>query len=119
MEDTLLALNTGYWRTRDGTVIDRRKGKVHLINIEWREKVDRITETIEEVRRRLREGLGLDEMLLRFDHFPMQRMHLMLEGRFRGDRELSEWMDERRNEAVQLINSILRELGHPEVAGIR
>lgn len=35
MEDTLLALNTGYWRTRDDALIDRGKGKAHLVSPEW------------------------------------------------------------------------------------
>lgn len=119
MEDTLLALNTGYWRTRDGTVIDRSKGKVHLINSEWRRKVDQVAEIVEEVRRRFKEALGLDEMLFRLDYLPMRGMHRMMEHRFRGNLELGQWMDERRNQAVELINSLLRELGHSDIASIR
>ncbi len=38
MEDTLLALNTGYWRTRDGALIERARGKVHVVHPPWREK---------------------------------------------------------------------------------
>ena len=70
IEDTLLALNTGYWRTREGVVIDRSQGKAHLVNQNWRDRLDRIAEIIEEIRTRFRQALRLDEMLFRWSYPP-------------------------------------------------
>ena len=114
MEDTVLALNTGYWRTRDGVVIERGKGKIHIVRPEWRAKIDEISETVEEIRRRFREALGLEGML-----YELVRFDPVMERHFRADRELGEWMDERRQHAIDLMNSILSEIGHQPLEGLR
>ena len=119
IEDTLLALNTGYWRTRDGVAIDRSQGKAHLVNQNWRDKLDGIASILEEIRTRFRQSLGLDEMLLRWHYPPSHRIDRMMEDRFRGDFKLGLWMDEKRREANELMNSILREIGHPELRALR
>ncbi len=36
-----------------------------------------------------------------------------MEKRFRHDRDLSNWMDERREKSINIINSILKEINHP------
>lgn len=46
MEDTLIALNTGYWRLRDGPLIVRGKGKASLVSKPWRDKLDQIVSHI-------------------------------------------------------------------------
>jgi hypothetical protein len=116
MEDTLLALNTGYWRTRDGAIIDRAKGKSYVVHAEWRDKLDKITQLVEEIREKFHEAVGFNEMLYRLRHrAPHRMMHEMemeMEARFRYNRPVGEWMDEKRNEAIELLNSILEEIGH-------
>jgi hypothetical protein len=116
MEDTLLALNTGYWRTREGAFIDRSKGKSYIVNPEWRKKLDEIVNILEEVRRRFHEAVGFNEMLyrLRYPDFPhrMYEIEMMMEGRFRHDRSFSNWMDEERNRAIGILNTILKEIGY-------
>lgn len=119
IEDTLLALNTGYWRTRDGEIIDRNHGKVHLVNQDWRDQLDGITIILEEIRSRFRQSLGLDEMLLRWQYPPSHHMDRMMEARFRGDRALGEWIDKKRRDAIDKMNSILKEIGHPELQSLR
>ena len=119
MEDTLLAINTGYWRTRDGAVIGRSHGKTHLVNEEWRDKMETVVEKLEEIRVRFRESLGLGEMLLRRSYPAARYLEQALEGRFRGDAEIGQWMDRKRTEIIDLMNSILRELAHPELRGLR
>lgn len=116
MEDTLLALNTGYWRTRDGSVIDRAKGKSYVVRSEWRKNLDRIAQLIEEIREKFHESVGFNEMLYRLrnrDHRrTMHEMEMIMEARFRHDQTFGRWMDEKRNEAINLLNSILTEIGH-------
>lgn len=118
IEDTLLALNTGYWRTRDGVAIDRSQGKAHLVSQDWRDRLDGIVDIIEEIRTRFRQSLRLDEMLCRWQYPPSYRMDRMMEDRFRSDQELGQWMDEKRREAIELMNLILREIDHPELRGL-
>lgn len=117
MEDTLLALNTGYWRTRDGAIIDRAKGKSYIVHSGWRGKLDEIARCIEEVREKFHKAVGFDEMLyrLRYDrpHPITHEMEMMMERRFRHDLPFGGWMDGKRSQAIELLNSILAEVGHP------
>lgn len=104
MQDTLLALNTGYWKTRDGTVLSRAHGKACVVNPRWRESLDRIAAIIEDIRRRFAESVGLDRMLL---HLQARPGFDMDSSALRHDRELGAWMDTKRQEAIDLMNNIL------------
>ena len=111
LEDTSLALNTGYWRTRDGTVIRRAAGKSQLTNPEWREKTDQAVDAVDEARGLLRRALGLDAMLI--EH--RQSFHRGLfddhHDRLRGDRQLGEEINRLRQVAIDRINAIVAETG--------
>jgi hypothetical protein len=39
--------------------------------------------------------------------------------RFRRDRDLGAWMDERRNHSIDLMNELLGEIGHPPLQRIQ
>jgi hypothetical protein len=119
MEDTLVAINTGYWRLRDGTLIARAKGKVSVVCGAWREKVDEIVSTIEEIRTRFHESAGFNRMLYEMHGPRWSDFEMELGPRFRGNPALGAWMDDRRNHAIELMNSILSEIGHPPLQGIR
>lgn len=116
MEDTLLALNTGYWRTRDGALIHRAKGKSYVVHLEWREKLDQVAKLIEEVRQKFHAAVGFNEMMYNLRYRDPRsithEMEMMMEQRFRHDLAIGGWMDEKRNEAIQVLNSILTEIGH-------
>lgn len=119
MEDTLIALNTGYWRLRDGTLIERATGKASIVSTPWRDKLDKVVSVIEEIRLRFHESLGFNRMLYqmrgpRWGDFEMEFGQLL-----RGDNDLGEWMGAKRNEAIKLMNQILAEVAHPPLAGIR
>jgi len=121
MEDTLIALNTGYWRTRDGTLIERSKGKACIINRDWRAKIERITEIIENIRKRFHELFGLNEMLFHL-RGPRGMYHRGLEDfmeGFRHDPDLGGWMDKKRQEAIEIMNSLLEENGMQPLRGLR
>jgi hypothetical protein len=38
--------------------------------------------------------------------------------RFRHDRDLGDWMDAQRQEAIEIMNSMLQEIGHNPLRGI-
>lgn len=117
MEDTLLALNTGHWRTRDGVVIDRAKGKSYIVHPAWREKLDEVARCIEKVREEFHRAVGFDEMLYRLRYHRPNRitheMEMMMERRFRDDLPFGSGMNEKRDEAIKILNTILEEIGHP------
>lgn len=121
MEDTLLAFNTGYWRTREGLVIERGRGKSWVVNPEWRKKLDEITTIIEAIRARFSEALGLNRMFYEFGRSGLfgypGHLENMMDG-FRQDRELGRWMDEQREKAIGIMNSLLEEVGMQPLQGI-
>jgi hypothetical protein len=121
MEDTLIALNTGYWRTRDSALIERAKGKACIINPLWRDRVEKIASIIEDIRRRFHQLFGLGEMLFHL-HGPRSLDHgdidVFTEG-LRNDRDLGNWMNKQRQEAIALMNSLLQELGMQPLRGLR
>lgn len=107
MEDTLTAFNTGCWRLRDGTVIQRSKGKLCIAHAPWRDAMNEIVRKIEGIRSRFHRELGLDEMLLNHHR-----------GRFYSDSSLSYWMDRQREEVIDIMNVVLVELNHSKLDGI-
>lgn len=111
LEDTLLALNAGFSRTRDGTMIERARGKVHVANPVWRERLDEASTQIDAARRLLRHALGLDVDLYHWEH-----QHAS--DRLRYDCGLGAEIDRLRQAAVESVNVILRDLGQPELRGI-
>jgi hypothetical protein len=118
MEDTQVALSTGYSRLRDGTVVERMKGKAHVVHGPWRAKLDEITKVIEEVRTRFREATGFTRMPYqgsRHNHFPDD---MLMDRALRGNASLVAWMDEQRERAIQTMNAMLKEIGHPPLRGI-
>lgn len=54
IEDTLIALNTGVLRTRDGSILKQADGKSSVQNSLWREKLYTITDMLTAIRRRLK-----------------------------------------------------------------
>ncbi|MFA6054722.1 MAG: HNH endonuclease signature motif containing protein [Thermodesulfovibrionales bacterium] len=116
MQDTILALNTGYWKTRDGTVLERSLGKACVVNPQWREKLDKIATIIEEIRKRFADAVGLNRMLLHLRGLSGFEPH---DTAFRRDRDLSDWMDAKRQEAIDTMNTILRDLQMQPLSNLR
>lgn len=115
LEDTVLAINTGLWRTRDGTLIERSSGKSKLVNSAWRYKMDEVVGAIMQCRHMLRQSLDLDQEFFRspgrhwFDHFGSG---------FRTDVALGHEMDDRRQQALDHMNEILAEVDLPRLKRI-
>lgn len=115
LEDTVLALNTGMSRTRDGTVVTRAAGKRDLVNPEWRKALDEVVASIEAARADLRRALGFDRMLME------QRHHGWgsdVDRVMRDDRALNDQMNHRRQHAVDVLNAVLDEADLPPLSPI-
>lgn len=107
IEDTIVALNTGVLRTRDGAILKKAEGKSAVQNPSWREKLDTIADMLNSIRRRLKiaeaekeykkYGLGKDA----FYYFL--------------DIELCEWFNLTREEILKVLSSICREAGLREL----
>lgn len=107
IEDTIIALNTGILRTRDGAIIKQAEGKSTIQNPDWREKLDNISEMLVSIRRRLKiakaersytvYGTG-DDVFYCFC-----------------DREIKEWFNLTRREILKILSSICREVGIREL----
>lgn len=54
IEDTLIALNTGVLRTRDGSILKQSEGKAMVQNPLWYEKLNTIADMLTSIRRRLK-----------------------------------------------------------------
>ena len=116
MQDTILALNTGYWKTRDGTILERSLGKACVVNPQWREKLDKIATIIEEIRKRFADSAGLNRMILHLQGRPGFEPH---DAVFRRDHDLGNWMDAKRQEAIDTMNTILRDLQMQPLSNLR
>lgn len=107
IEDTIIALNTGILRTRDGAIIKQAEGKSVIQNPDWREKLDNISEMLVSIRRRLKiakaehaytvYGTGNDVFYCFCD------------------REIEEWFNITRREILKILSSICQEIGIREL----
>jgi hypothetical protein len=116
LEDVILAIDTGLWRTRDGTLIERSAGKRRLTSPSWRAKMDSVVSVIVEARHKLRHSLNLDR-----DFIIMGRASRWLDDygtHFRSDAALGQTMDELRQQALDVMNEVLAEAGLERLKGI-
>lgn len=109
MEDTVLAINSGYWRTRDGDVIERGEGKSHLVNPDWRGALDDVVRLIGDVRSELRRAMALDEEFYR-QRFQRELLD-GLDDVFRWDGPLGQRIDGLRGQALDAMNGALDAAG--------
>lgn len=118
LEDATLALNTGYWRTRDGAVIERAAGKSQILNPDWRRKLEEAVAAIDEARRLLRQALGLQEMLMNANRAFHRGGFDEYDSGLRGDRGLGGEIDRLRQVAIDCLNEVILAAGGSELAPI-
>lgn len=107
LEDTIIALNTGILRTRDGELLKQCGGKSAVKNPLWREKLDTISDMLSSMRRRLK--IAKDDKL-----YSQYGMGFDVTYCF-SDRELGEWFNITRFEIIKILSSICVEVGMPEM----
>lgn len=108
IEDTIIALNTGILRTRDGTIIKQSEGKSAIHNPMWKQKLDNIGDMLSSIRRRLKIAEEEREYVKssRSDSEVFYYFH-------NGD--LKEWLNITREEILKVLSTICREAGIREL----
>jgi hypothetical protein len=107
IEDTIIALNTGCLRSRDGTVLQKASGKAYITNPAWREKLDAIVDLLRAIRSCY--DLAVHNGTLHLGHNDGRRQWYCI-----NDHNLAHWMDHTRAQTIGLIGSICKEIGvHP------
>lgn len=107
IEDTIIALNTGILRTRDGDIIKKSEGKAVIQNPVWREKLDIITDMLVTIRRRLK--IAKDEKAYIICDRGSDSVYSFY------DQELCEWFNLTREEIIKILSSICKEIGIQEL----
>ena len=107
LEDTMIALNTGILRTRDGCIIKKAEGKSAICNPSWRQKLDNIGDMLVSMRRRLK--IAESEKEYSRSNFGYESFYV-----FR-DKNLAEWFNITREELLNELSSICREAGLREI----
>lgn len=102
--DTILALSTGILQTREGTILERQVGRNQLTNPDWSERIGVVINILESVRNRFRLAEIRGELTVHGGNHGV-------ESYFIRSRELVDWMDSSRSEAVRLMSEIHREAG--------
>lgn len=102
IEDTIIALNTGVLRTRDGSILKKANGKSSIVNPEWREKLDMICDMLVAIRRQLRKAKAEDAYSMYGEGEIMYCFH---------DRNLAMWFDSMREDILKIFSSICEEIG--------
>ncbi len=95
LEDTITAINTGCLRSRDGIVLTNSKGKSHLSNHKWREKMDTIVSLLRVMRSRFK--------TLNFTQT------------YEVDHKTAEWMDNTRDQIIAIFSELCKEAGIPSL----
>ena len=108
IEDTIIALNTGVLRTRDGDIIKQAEGKAFVQNPEWREKLYNVVDILTAIRRRLKVA-ERDNAYSFYSDNGKDGMYCF------NDRELEEWFNSSREEILKIMSSICSEIGIPEL----
>ncbi len=102
IEDTLIALNTGILRTRDGSILKKAEGKSAVVNAEWRDKLDTICDMLVALRKRLRIAKETGAYSTYGEGEVMYCFY---------DRELERWFDSTREEILKIISTICEDIG--------
>ena len=103
IEDTIIALNTGVLRTRDGAVLKQSEGKSAVQNPLWREKLNNITDMLVSIRKRLKIA-ERERAYTKYNNGYDISYYFC-------DKALGEWFNSTREEAIKMLSSICEEAG--------
>lgn len=102
IENTIIALNTGVLKTRDGSILKKSEGKSAIVNLEWREKLDTICDMLVVLRKRLKIAKEAGAYSTYGEGEVMYCFY---------DRDLEMWFDSTREEMLKILSSICEEIG--------
>ncbi len=104
IRDTIVALSTGTLRDREGKVLSRTIGRSALENRSWREKIGNVIDLLNIVVRRFEIAASSGAIEIHGRGRDMETYCI-------NDRELGQWMDATRSEALKLFSEVLAEAG--------
>lgn len=107
IEDTIVALNTGVLRTRDGIALKQAQGKSAIQNPIWREKFEVISDMLASLRRRLK--IAEAEKAYSKHRTDGEVFYYF------SDRELGDWFNLTRDEILKVLSSVCKEAGLREL----
>lgn len=107
IEDTIITLNTGILRTRNGDILKQAEGKAFVQNPDWHEKLCSVVEILTAIRRRLK--IAVKEHAYSYYGDETEGMYCF------NDRELAEWFNSSREEVLKIMSSICAEIGVREL----
>lgn len=106
IEDTIIAINTGVLRTREGEILKISEGKSSIINQCSRDKMDVIVDMLEALRRRLKIAKA-EKAYTTYGDFDVMYCFY--------DRDLEEWFDRTRDEILKIFASVCKDYGLREM----
>lgn len=104
IEDTIIAINVGCLRDRNGDILFQSYGKSYLSNHEWRAKMDSIVDILRAIRSRYQLAIKLGQLHIGSEYEGKQFYNFY-------DHELAKWFDETRGQAIYLFSTICVEAG--------
>lgn len=107
IEDTIIALNTGVLRTRDGSIIKQSEGKAFVQNPDWREKLYNVVDILTAIRRRL-------NIAARDGSYHQHKNGSEIIYVFH-DPQLEIWLNSSREEILRIMSTICKDIGVPEL----
>jgi len=104
IEDTIIAINTGCLRARDGQILFQSKGKAFLQRADWRMQMDAIVDLLRAVRARYELGKKLG-LIHSWESAHGEHFHCI------NDLRTAEWMDETREEVLRMFGQVAEQAG--------
>ncbi|GAB6275432.1 MAG: hypothetical protein STSR0004_23000 [Peptococcaceae bacterium] len=104
IEDTIIALNTGTVRSRNGEILHKTNGKSYINNLIWREKLNVIVDMLVALRERYALAIQNKEISIS-DRKDNTQWYCI------NNHELSEWFDFTRSEIINIFSDICSEAG--------
>lgn len=104
MEDTLVAINTGCLRSRDGRVLSQLWGKSFLSNPDWRQQMDVIADLLRAIRSRYADAKRTGSIHVNA-HDDGTELYCI------NDRRVADWMDETRTQIIDLLAGVCKAAG--------
>lgn len=94
IEDTIIAVNTGLLRARDGKALDKSKGKAFLRNSAWRQRMDVIVELLRSIRSRFEDARRSGTIKVYGNTYDIS------------DHEVAQWMDLTRMQILEVFAEV-------------
>jgi hypothetical protein len=104
IEDTIIAINTGSLRDRQGRVLAQAQGKAYLRRLEWRRQMDTIVDLLRAIRSRYEHALKKGEITVSAQDGGREFYVIH-------NRDMARWIDGTRAQVTNLFTEICKQAG--------